>query len=87
MSGNFSHQLDMMSWVNRTAAVKKPLVLRCWGGGGVHMTLTVLVGVALEEVFLEDVILNLKRGTPASISQLDGPGVRGRGREKAKTLI
>ena len=44
------------------------------------MTLTVWVGVALEEVFLEDVILNLKRGTPASISQLDGPGVRGRGR-------
>ena len=45
------------------------------------MTLTVSVGVALEEVFLEDVILNLKRGTPASISQLDGPGVRGRGRQ------
>ena len=34
------------------------------------MTLTVSVGVALEEVFLEDVILNLKRGTPASISQI-----------------
>ena len=44
------------------------------------MTLTVWVGVALEEDFLKDVILNLKRGTPASISQADGPGVRVRGR-------
>ena len=45
------------------------------------MTLTVWVGVALEEDFLEDVMLNLRRGTPASISQADGPGVRGRGRQ------
>lgn len=55
-----------------------PQTLSGWGGVG--MTLTVRMGVALEEDFLEDVILNLKRGTPASISQADGPGVRGRGR-------
>lgn len=44
------------------------------------MTLTVWVGVALEEDFLEDVMLNLKCVTPPSISQADGPGVKGRGR-------
>ena len=55
-----------------------PQMLSGWGG--IRMTLKFWVGVALEEDFLKDVILNLKRGTPASISQADGPGVRVKGR-------